>query len=93
VNWIQVDGAHKGDVKIYALSTCGWCKKTKAFLRELGVEYSYADVDQLSGSDRNTALQEVERWNPNRSFPTVVINDREAIVGYRPEEIKAALGM
>ena len=93
MNWIQVDGVHKGDVKMYALSPCGWCKKTKAFLRELGVEYSYLDVDQLSGNDRNTAIEEVEHWNPNLSFPTVVINGQEAIVGYQPEQIKAALGL
>ena len=39
----HVDGKDKGKVFLYALSTCGWCKKTKAFLNEQGVEYSYVD--------------------------------------------------
>jgi glutaredoxin len=38
-------------------------------------------------------MQEVERWNPRRSFPTVVINDKEAVVGYDADKIKELLGM
>ena len=43
----HVEGEDRGDVMLYALSTCGWCKKTKALLQELGVAYKYVDVDQL----------------------------------------------
>ena len=42
----KVPGENKGHkVTLYALSTCGWCKKTKKFLDELGVEYEYVYVD------------------------------------------------
>jgi|GEM_PF-3996188 len=41
----QVGGEDRGDVLLYALSTCGWCRKTKALLKELGVQYRYVDVD------------------------------------------------
>ncbi|MCJ7714049.1 glutaredoxin family protein, partial [Candidatus Bathyarchaeota archaeon] len=43
----QVEGENRGDVKLYALSTCGWCKKTKGLLNDLHAQYSYVDVDQL----------------------------------------------
>ena len=93
VDWIQVDGEDKGDVVLYALSTCGWCRKTKRFLAELGVQYKYKDVDKLSGAERDEALQEVERWNPRRSFPTMVIKEEEAVVGFDADRIKELLGM
>ena len=34
---------------MYALSTCIWCKKTKQMLKDLGVDYTFEDVDNLSG--------------------------------------------
>jgi glutaredoxin-like protein NrdH len=87
----HVNGKDKGHILMYALSTCGWCKKTKRLLEKLGVEYDYTDVDLLEGEDKAKAIKELERWNPRRSFPTLVIND-ECIVGYKEDEIKEAIG-
>ena len=41
----HVNGENRGKILLYALSTCGWCKKTKGLLNKLGVEYSYIYVD------------------------------------------------
>ncbi len=87
----HVPGKNVADIKIYALSTCPWCKKTKALLDSLGIEYFYEDVDLLTGSERDSVVQVVKKWNPNMSFPTVVINDAKCIVGFREDEIKEAL--
>jgi len=78
---------------LYALSTCGWCKKTRAFLEELGVAYRYEYVDQETGADREKMLDEVRKWNPQCSFPTVVVNGKDCVIGFRPDDIKAALGL
>jgi len=82
----HVEGKNIGHVMMYALSTCVWCKKTKALLDSLGLEYSYVDVDLLTGEERTRFANEVGRWNPNRSFPTIVVNDSAVIVGY--DELK-----
>ena len=37
------DKKHK--VKLYALSTCGWCRKTKELLVEEGVDHEFVDID------------------------------------------------
>ncbi len=87
----HVSGKNVGDIKIYALSTCPWCKKTKALLDSLGVDYFFEDVDLLTGKEREEAIQKVKKWNPNVSFPTVVINDAKCIVGFKENEIKEAL--
>ena len=34
----------------------------------------------------------VEKWNPNGSFPTLVINNSKSIIGFREHEIREALG-
>jgi glutaredoxin len=87
----HVNGKKKGKVMLYALSTCGWCAKTKDFLRSLGVEFDYVYVDMLDGKEQDDAMNEVERWNPRGSFPTLVIRDEKGIVGFREEEIREAL--
>lgn len=89
----HVDGENKGKVMLYALSTCGWCRKTKEFLKENGVEFSYVYVDLLEGNDRDEAIKEVGKWNPRRSYPTVVINDKISVAGFKEDEIKKALGL
>ena len=35
----HVEGKNKGEVVLFALSTCGWCKKTRMLLEELGIEF------------------------------------------------------
>jgi glutaredoxin len=39
-------------VLVYALSTCGWCKQAKNFLKTNGIEYEYIDVDLCSVEER-----------------------------------------
>lgn len=88
-----VVGRKLGDLFLYALSTCVWCKKTKGFLNELGVEYRYVDVDLVPEDDREEIVRMLARWNQQRSYPTLVVNRARCIVGFKPEEIKEALGL
>jgi glutaredoxin-like protein NrdH len=87
----HVPGKKSADIKLFALSTCPWCKKTKALLESLGVDFSYVDVDLLSGADRNEAMAIVKKWNPGASFPVLVFDDAKCIVGFREQDIRAAL--
>jgi len=89
----HIKGKNKGKILLYALSTCGWCKKTKDFLNKLGVEYSYIFVDLLDESDKEIVMNDVRKWNPACSFPTVVINEKRCIVGFKEDKIKEALGL
>jgi glutaredoxin len=79
-------------VKVYTLSTCSHCKSTKKFLNECAVKYEFTDVDLLEGEDRAAILEDVKKWNPRCSFPTIIIGER-VIIGYREAEIKEALGL
>jgi glutaredoxin len=79
-------------VKIYTLSTCSHCKAAKKFLNENNVIFDATDVDLLQGADRETVLNEVVQYNPQRSFPTIVIGDK-IIIGFKESDIKEALGL
>jgi len=88
----HVDGENKGNVMLFALSTCGWCKKTRMLVEELGAEYDYVYVDLTSGAEREEAVATLEKFNPSVSFPTIVINESDVIVGFEEDEIKSKLG-
>ena len=87
----HVNGENKGKVVLFALSTCGWCRRTRALLEELKVEYSYIYVDLLEGQEGGEIIEQVKRFNSQLSFPTLVIDDEKTIVGFNEEEIKELL--
>ncbi len=87
----HVEGKNKGNVVLYALSTCGWCKKTRMLLENLGVEFNYVYVDLTEGEERSKVIEDVQKWNPQLSFPTVVINNKDVIVGFKEDQIKEKL--
>ncbi len=91
MEFVHVKGRKKGEIRLYALSTCGWCAKTKELLTKLGIDFSYLYVDLLPKAEMEKAFEEVKRFNPAVSFPTVVIDGKKAIVGFREEQLREAL--
>ena len=88
----NVSGKDKGKVMLYALSTCGWCRKTKELLNQLGVGYCYLDVDLLDPQQKNSAKDQMRDCNPSCSFPTIVVNDDICIKGFDEDRIREVLG-
>lgn len=82
-------------VKLYALSTCGWCRKTKRFLDDNDVDYEYEYLDLLTGNERVRALAEVEQYNRRKSFPTLVVQNDETrvVIGYKESRLREVLGL
>jgi glutaredoxin len=79
-------------VKMYTLSTCGHCKATKKFMHDNGIDFDFVDVDLLQGDDKQKVLEEVMQYNPDRSFPTIIIGDT-IIIGFRENDIREVLGI
>ena len=91
---VKVEGKHKDhQVLLYAISTCNWCRMTKQFLKVLGVEYEYVDVDKASSEDQELIRQDIQRRGGDLRYPTTIIDDKILITGFRKEEIKEALGL
>jgi glutaredoxin-like protein NrdH len=85
--------AAEHEVRFYGLSTCVWCKRTRAFLEESGVGFDYVYVDLLEGDERSEAIEAIRKVNPRTNFPTVVIDGSTVVVGYDPDRLKEALGL
>lgn len=87
----RIDGKDRGEVTLFTLSTCIWCKKTKALLQEMAVAYRFVDVDLLEAAEKEKALEELKRFNPLCSFPSLVVKNSMCIVGFDEARIKEAL--
>ena len=79
-------------VQIYSLSTCSHCSATKKLLADCTVHYDFVDVDLLQGEERSAILEDVKKFNPICSFPTIIIGNT-VIIGFKEKEIKEALGL
>lgn len=87
-----VEGSKKDhSVKLFALSTCGWCKKTKKLLAEIDVEYECIDFDLLPDDEKNEMRDRLKKYNPSISFPTLIVDGDCVIIGFKKDEIKEAL--
>jgi glutaredoxin len=88
----HVEGEKKGEILIYALSTCGWCRKTKEQLKEMGLAYDYIDVDLLDPDESEEVMKIVRKHNERGSFPTIVVNEEHCVIGYDIDKLKELLG-
>jgi glutaredoxin-like protein NrdH len=92
VNKVKVSGKNnKHKVLMYAISTCAWCKMTKKFLNESGVEYEYVDVDLTSDEDHEKIREDIVSRGGEPSYPTLIVDDKTLITGFRKDQIKEAL--
>ena len=78
-------------LKFFSLSTCIWCRKTRAHLDENKIAYQEITLDKLTGQEREAAMQELEKYNASKSFPTLVIAENNVVVGFKPDQIREAL--
>ena len=83
------DNKHK--VLLYALSTCAWCKQTKKFLKDNGIEYEYVDVDLCDEEDQEKASKDILSKGGRLSYPAIIIDNKILINGFHVDKIKEAL--
>jgi len=89
---VKVNGkkrSHK--VFMYAISTCAWCKRTKQFLKDNNVEFEYVDVDLCDDEDKEKVEKEITRRGGRLSYPTLIVDDKTLITGYKEDRISEAL--
>lgn len=80
------------DVRLFALSTCPYCRMTRKFLDENGVAYEILEVDLLTGDEKQSAIDEVKRLSGGTSFPVLVKGD-EVVVGFNKTRISQVVGL
>lgn len=78
-------------VTLYALSTCVWCKLTKQYLSDNNVEYEFVDVDLLDSNEKSKVHETVLSKGGTLSYPTIIVDDKKVITGFRKDLLKEAL--
>jgi glutaredoxin-like protein NrdH len=78
----------KKRIVLFALSTCPACRKTKELLGKHGLDYLLVEIDTVDRSSREKLLQTLRKYNPQETFPTLVIDGgKKVVIGYSEEEI------
>jgi len=77
-------------VKIYALSTCLWCKRTKKFFEERKIPFEAVEYDKVGEAEQERIMDEIRKKGGSGSFPFVCVGDKTA-QGYDPEEFERML--
>lgn len=79
------------DVKVYALSTCGFCARALKFLRENSVTFRFIYVDSLPHEVKDRVKSDLrETFKQSIAFPFMVVDentdDQKVIVGFLKEQ-------
>lgn len=94
MNFSKVSGKNsKHKVLVYALSTCVWCKMTKQYLKDNGIEYEYVDVDLCDEKDKEKIREHILSKGGALSYPTIIVDDNLLITGFRKDKFKEILGI
>lgn len=83
-----------GDIMIFALSTCGFCKRALAFLRQNSITFRYLYFDDLQDDVKNEIREYLmNTFNKTLRFPFLVYNNERCLVGFDEDEWKSLLGI
>jgi glutaredoxin-like protein NrdH len=95
LEYVHEEGVKRDhSVVVYALSTCGFCKRALEFLRSHSVEFRYVYVDLLPADTKNALKEELRRrYRIKELFPTLILDDVEAVTGFDREEWQRRLGL
>ena len=89
---IAEPGTH--DLKLFALSTCGFCKRAIAFLNMHKVSYSYVYIDRLSLNEKKAVKDEFyETFQARMVYPALIVDEKEYLIGFIEESWKSALSL
>ena len=78
------------DIQVYALSTCGFCKRGLEFLRKNKLTFRYIYVDQLDSQIRMKIKRDLrDKFEERLGFPFVVIDGGDKVmVGFVEDKWK-----
>ena len=76
---------------MYALSTCVWCKMTKQYLKDNEIEYEFIDVDLTDPKEKQQIHAHIQSKGGALSYPTIIVDDKTVITGFRKDLLKEAL--
>ena len=71
------------EISVFALSTCGFCRRGIQFLKNNKVKFRYVYIDKMPYEEKQQLKKQLqEKFQKRVAFPFVVVNDEEALVGF-----------
>lgn len=95
LEYTSVPGA-KNDrtITVYALSTCGFCKRAIGFLETNGFAYRYIHLDKIPLDSKTELKRELkEKYKADVAFPFVTLDGEKYLVGFIEADWKLTLGV
>lgn len=81
-------------ITVYALSTCGFCKRALAFLNNYSFAHRYIYVDLIPLETKNEIKEALKnKFKVNIAFPFAVIDETKYLVGFTEADWKKELGV
>ncbi len=95
LEYTDVEGRAEGpQITVYALSTCGFCKRALAFLQAKGLAYRYVYMDLIPFEDKAEAKRELkEKYKTDVAFPFAVVGGSSPLVGFIEADWAKTLGV
>ncbi len=95
IPFIQESGNTTGhEVTVYALSTCGFCKRALSYLKEKNVSFRYVYVDTLPQELRQelkTTLKDT--FQRSLLYPYLVVDGNQVVTGFVKEKWDELIGI
>ena len=88
IPFVHEEGSvNKNDIKLFALSTCGFCRRGMNYLRDQSIEFNYVYVDKIPFEQKQELKEMLKKKFEKRvAFPFVVVNESVAMVGFLQKE-------
>ncbi|HPR49800.1 MAG TPA: glutaredoxin family protein [Spirochaetota bacterium] len=88
LDYIDEDGSNVPcEITVFALSTCGFCKRSLMFLRDNHIRFKYIYVDLLDMELKEKVKSALsDKFTTRIGFPFAVLNGNEYLRGFNQEE-------
>lgn len=95
LTYTEVQGSRGGQtITVYALSTCGFCKRAMNYLNANGFAYRYIYVDAIPLETKTEVKRLLkEKYKADIAFPFVTVGETDFLVGFIEPDWKRTLGV
>lgn len=94
ISYTRVQGTRPGPaLRVFALSTCGFCEKALVWLKEKGYTHDYVFIDLIPVEEKKAIKDELRAsFGAISVFPVLTIDDTTMLSGFTEARWVEALG-
>jgi len=95
VNFTKEDGTNtQHDVTVFALSTCGFCARGLAFLRDNKIKFKFVYMDKIDFDIKEQIKKTLQdKYKERVVFPYLVLDETTIITGFVEDRWKEVFGI